>query len=418
MPAAPPSPLPRFVVLYALMYGAFGVASPFMPRFFESRGLAPEQIGLLFGLGTAVRIVAGPLATRAADLLGRLRTVLALCTFASVAAAVALLPAHGFATLLGVALLQAAVLAPTTTLADALALDAAAPRTAGRHGFEYGLVRGGASAAFVAGALAAGQVLGRAPLETVVAMHAALLAGAAAAVAIVPALDARVEPETPDERSALGGVRELLHVPAFRRLVIVAALVLGSHAMHDAFAMVRWNAAGVSPAAGSVLWSESVAAEVLVFFVLGPALLARVGPAGAMALAALAGLVRWTTAAATTALGALALVQPLHGLTFALLHLACMRLIAATVPLHLAATAQGLYALGAASTTALLTVVSGRLYARLGGLGFLAMAALCAAALPLARGLREPPAPPRRPASPQYTRSTTAPEGPAPRNGS
>ena len=41
--------------------------------------------------------------------------------------------------------------------------------------------------------------------------------------------------------------------------------------MHDAFA-IRWRAAGLSPATVSVLWSEAVAAEVLVFFLIGPAL--------------------------------------------------------------------------------------------------------------------------------------------------
>ena len=33
------SALPRFILLYAAMYAAFGVASPFLPRFLESRGL-------------------------------------------------------------------------------------------------------------------------------------------------------------------------------------------------------------------------------------------------------------------------------------------------------------------------------------------------------------------------------------------
>ena len=84
----------------------------------------------------------------------------------------------------------------------------------------------------------------------------------------------------------------------------------------------------------------------------------------------------------------LALAQPLHGLTFAALHLACMRVIPAIVPPHLAATAQALYALGAGATTALLTLASGWLYAALGARGFLVMAVLCAAALPLTRGLR------------------------------
>jgi PPP family 3-phenylpropionic acid transporter len=102
-----------------------------------------------------------------------------------------------------------------------------------------------------------------------------------------------------------------------------------------------------------------------------------------VALAATAGVLRWVVMALTTDVIALILVQPLHGLTFAALHLACMRLLPTIVPQHLAATAQAMYALGAGATTALLTLASGRLYASLGSHGFLVMALLCAAAMPL-----------------------------------
>src|SRR5262249_53571405 len=80
-------------------------------------------------------------------------------------------------------------------------------------------------------------------------------------------------------------------------------------------------------------------------------------------------------------------VQPLHGFTFALLHLACMRVMASVVPARLAATAQALYALGAGLATAMLTFVSGQLYGQFGAQAFFAMALLCALALPLAFGL-------------------------------
>ena len=75
-------------------------------------------------------------------------------------------------------------------------------------------------------------------------------------------------------------------------------------------------------------------------------------------------------------------------LTFALTHLACMSLIASFVPSHLAATAQGLYVFGPGLVTAVLTMASGELYARFGAQGFLFMALLCAAALPVSLGLR------------------------------
>src|SRR5689334_10691194 len=116
------SALPRFIVLFALMYAAFGVSSPFMPAFFERRGLGPEQIGLLFGAGTAIRLVAGPLVGRVADLTQALRAVLAICEALAAVVALGLLRAPVFAPLLVTSLVQSAALAPTTTLADALAL--------------------------------------------------------------------------------------------------------------------------------------------------------------------------------------------------------------------------------------------------------------------------------------------------------
>jgi PPP family 3-phenylpropionic acid transporter len=149
--------------------------------------------------------------------------------------------------------------------------------------------------------------------------------------------------------------------------------------------MIRWRAAGISASAGSLLWSEAVLAEVVVFFLVGPRLLRRLRPAGALALAAIAGIVRWSVMATSADVLALALVQPLHGITFALLHLACMRLIAAIVPHGLEGTAQALYGtVGIGGASALVTLASGELYGRLGAAGFWVMAGLCAASLPFA----------------------------------
>lgn len=374
------SVLLRFVALYACMYAAFGVSSPFMPAFFKERGLAPEQIGLLFAAGTAIRLVSAPLVGRLADLAQALRAALAICELAAASVALALVSTPAFAPLLLVSLLHAAALAPTTALADALALGAAEPRDTrpgdGRRRFEYGWVRGTGSAVFVLGTLLSGQIVGSLGLASIVVLQAALLAGAAAAALLLPA-PRGLEPATADGRAARAGVAALLRVPEFRRVMLVSALVLGSHAMHDTFAVIRWGAAGITPAVASVLWSEAVAAEVVVFFVVGPALLSRLHPAAMVSVAAAAGVVRWVAMASSSSAMVLVVVQPLHGLTFAALHLACMRLIPAIVPVGLAATGQALYAFSAGATTALLTLASGWIYAKFSAQGFLAMALLC-----------------------------------------
>jgi PPP family 3-phenylpropionic acid transporter len=235
-----------------------------------------------------------------------------------------------------------------------------------------------------------GQLLSYASISAIVWMHAALLTAATATAALVPRLEAQPGQQTSRMLSFFGGVRELWTIPIFRRLIIVAGLVYGSHALHDAFAVIRWNAAGIGPEIASLLWSEAVAAEVIMFLVIGPTIVNRLGPNGAAVLAAAAGVVRWLVAGQTTSVIALAMIQPLHGFTFALLHLACMRLIGIVVPVRLAATAQALYALGAGLASTILTLLSGRLYGDYGGGAFLPMALLCGMALPLAWfGLRQ-----------------------------
>jgi PPP family 3-phenylpropionic acid transporter len=369
------SALPRYVLLYAALYAAYGVASPFLPAFLSERGLPAEQLGLVLAAGTAVRLLASPAAGRIGDLTRSLRRVLVLSLALAAAAALAYLPVSGLPLLLAVYLWHAAALAPAGVLADALAL---------RQRFEYGRARGTGSAAFIAGTLLAGQAVGAFGLAAILWLQAALLGGAALAARRVPEFKHRGAARPP-----AGALPALLRIAVFRNVVLASALILGSHAMHDAFAVIRWREAGIGPAASSVLWSEAVAAEVLVFFLLGPALVTRLTPRGAIALAAVAGVLRWTVMAWTANLAALALVQPLHGITFALLHLACMRLIARVVPAGLEGTAQAIYGtVGIGAMTALLTLLSGLLYAEAGATGFLVMAALCALALPLAWKLR------------------------------
>ena len=125
------------------------------------------------------------------------------------------------------------------------------------------------------------------------------------------------------------------------------------------------------------------------FVLLGPWLVRRIGPAACCAVAAGAAALRWSCMAVTVDPLAMLLTQPLHGLTFALQHLACMRLIANLVPPALAVTAQAAYAvvaIGLAKTA--ITLACGPLYANFGTGGFWAMAILAAATIPACVALR------------------------------
>jgi PPP family 3-phenylpropionic acid transporter len=275
-------------------------------------------------------------------------------------------------------------------LSDALATTAAhrSERGDGRR-FAYGWLRACGSAAFVAGTTASGWFSGAVGLAGIVWIGGLLLALAGTVALCLPALAQREVRGSAARPRSVSDWAALLRLRVFRRMLLVAALVEGSHAVHDAFSVIRWHEAGIDLRVIGMLWSESVLSEVIVFLVLGPVLLRRLGPGGACAIASGAGAARWTIAAFTTSPLLLGVIQPLHGFTFALLHLACMRLIVLAVPTRLAATAQSVYGtlcIGAA--TALLTLASGWLYGSIGGTAFLAMAALCLLALPACGALR------------------------------
>jgi MFS transporter, PPP family, 3-phenylpropionic acid transporter len=246
--------------------------------------------------------------------------------------------------------------------------------------FEYGWIRGSGSAAFVLGTLIIGQLVSRYDLTPIIWMNVALLVVAAGATALVPHVTIRPEPHASGS-PVLAALHELLKNSRFRVLIIVSALVYGSHAMHDAFAVIRWSDAGIDTSVMSLLWSEAVTAEVIIFFLAGPKLLDQFGPRAAAVLASAAGIIRWSIEGVTTSVLLLAILQPLHGLTFALLHLACMRMMGTLVPAGLAGTAQAFYAFGSGLVTAALTSSSGVLYANYGGAAFFPMAVLCAVAL-------------------------------------
>jgi MFS transporter, PPP family, 3-phenylpropionic acid transporter len=213
-----------YIGLYGSLYAGFGVASPFWPKYFETRGLEPQQIGLILAAAMLVRLVSGPLLGTLADSLAALRFVLAVCTSVSAVAALALMSADRFWALLVVALLQAAALAPTTSIVDALAVNVASPRIG------YGWLRGSASAAFVVGTLSAGQLISAADLSPVIWMNATLLMAAAATTAFLPNPPGRAASQREPSFSIVE-IKALLGISRFRMVILVSALVYGSHAV-------------------------------------------------------------------------------------------------------------------------------------------------------------------------------------------
>jgi PPP family 3-phenylpropionic acid transporter len=128
----------------------------------------------------------------------------------------------------------------------------------------------------------------------------------------------------------------------------------------------------------------------VLLFMMGASIVGRIGAERLLIIAAAAGVLRWLLMGFSTALPVLLFAQLLHALTFAAAHLATVHYLVRHVPPGLAATAQGLYGAVAWGAAFGLTMpVAGLLYAADPRAAFIAMAAMCAAAIAVAFRLQK-----------------------------
>ena len=357
-------------------FTAMGVTG-FMPLWYADRGLSPAEIGQILGAASFLRVLAGPQWGGVADRLGRRRPVLLGATLAATIMALAFPLTAGFWPVLLVAAGQGVAASAINPLADSLALSLA------RQGLmEYGPVRAVGSATFMLATAAAGSLLTAIGSWLVPFL---LAIGYGTSALLTPLLP---EAEVGPSRARGYGGWELFRMPAFRLAVAATALIQGAHAAYYGFAALLWRSQGLSDQTIGLLIAEGIVVEILLFW-RGRRLIERLGPAGLTACAAVASVVRWSVIAFSPGLAVLVLVQLLHAATFAMQHLSSMLILGRAIPPERAATAQALHAaLGYGIPAGAAMFVSGLLYARFGGLAFLAMALLGGSALLLVRPLR------------------------------
>ena len=362
----------------AAMFGTFAISGAFMPLFMADRGLGADRIGLILGMASMVRVIAGPSWGMLADRLGRRRSVMAAAAGVAVCAALSLLPAQTFLVFAMVIAWQGAATAALGPLADSLTLALA------REGkLQYGPPRAAGSAAFMCASALGGQLLA---VTGTGAVPLLLAGGFAAAGLIALCLPEPVRPPAASRRFT--GALGVLKLPEFRLILLASALVQGSHAAFYGFAPLHWRSMGITDGTIGLLIAVGIVAEVALFM-WGRRLIEYLGPAGLTFGAAAAGILRWGVTAYTGDLVILFPVQALHAVTFAFQHQSAMLMLQRVIPPERAATAQALYgAFGMGAPTGLLTFFSGYLYVRIGGQVYLVMVLLCAMALPLVPLLR------------------------------
>jgi PPP family 3-phenylpropionic acid transporter len=372
----PVSPPRSFALIYGAQFLGIGAMMPFLPAILAEGGLTSGQVGGVMAAGSIMRLLAAPAGGRIADGAGDVRVILAVAAMVAAAAAMGFGLAAGLALLLAVQVVHSIAVAPVVPLTDALAVGAV--RT---HGFDYARVRAAGSITYILGAVLAGQAVALAGPR----MAAWILAAALVATAVLAL-------RLPDGRragtKAQGSLWAPLREPGFPRILAIAALIQGSHAVYYAFSTLHWQRAGLGTGFIGMLWGLGVVSEVLLFLY-GQRFVLRLGVRGLVMLAAGAGILRWCVLAVTVEPAWLIPVQTLHGATFGAMHLATMQALLG-LPATVGARAQTLVASAVSATSGALMWGSGFLFAAVGGHAFFAMAGLCGAGLALGLGIRRP----------------------------
>jgi len=370
---------PRLALFYAAAFLVVGVQLPFWPVFLAGRGLDAREIATVFAAAIWAKVVAGPVIGALADRLGARRGVMIALAAISCAGYAALWPVTSFGALLLLNLVAGVAQSALMPLGDSITLVAVR-----RDRLDYGRVRVWGSVTFILAAVGSGISLpligsgaeGGGDNRVLLLVLAASVVLAAACVAM-PAS----EPTTGPRRGRWAALGRLAGDRGFWLFVVSAAAIQASHQLYYGFGTLYWRELGFSDTVIGVLWAEGVLAEIVLFWYSAP-FVARLGPLGLMALGGAAGVLRWSLMGVSPGLGAAAILQLLHALTFGAAHLGAMHFMARRVPPGAAASAQSLYsALSAGFGSGLVMLAAGALYAAYGGRAYPFMAMLSAAGL-------------------------------------
>ncbi|WP_333794191.1 MFS transporter [Hyphomicrobium sp.] len=380
----------RLGLFYGALFLILGVHLPYFPVWLDVRGLTAEQIAIVTAAPLFLRVFITPTVAVIADRSGRHKTLINGLAWLALALTLLLSQAYGFWAILLFAVPLAISYSTIIPLTETIAV--AGVRV---HALDYGRMRLWGSITFVLAGFVGGWLIDSIGGGVVVAcilfgtLATALFGLRLPERAVSPpsasggkdGTPAAAESRRGESRAKGVGVanaRRLVSSPVFVAFLIAVGAAQGAHGMFYTFGALAWHAQGITTAWIGTLWAIAIAGEVVLFAYSG-AIIRRFGPVKLMTVATAAAVARWALMSLSPPLAALIPLQTLHTLTYGGSHLAAMHFISRAVPEAAQGTAQALYATVASGVLmGCATLASGWLYARVGGQGYLAMAALAA----------------------------------------
>jgi len=370
----------RLAFFYGAIFLVIGVMLPFWPLWLKAHGLGPEEIGLVMGVAMATKVVGNPLIAGIADRLNERKRPLIVLSFFACGAFSIFHGMTGFWPILAISILFFFFWSPLIPLTETLTM-----LISRRQKLDYGRVRLWGSLTFIAAALGMGWALTDRSPELIYWTILVMIGLTFAAALFLP------NAEAPPRADTRAPIVEVLKDRMFLVFIAATGLIQTSHVIYYAFGTIHWRAAGHSEAVIGWLWAEGVIAEVLLF-IWGDRVIRKIGAARLIALAGLAGLIRWLGTGLTDALPALVILQLLHGATYGAAHLGAIHFISRRMDPAISATAQGVYAAAVMGIGfGIASWGGGYLYAAHGGHAYLPMALMAGLGGWVAFSLRRQP---------------------------
>ncbi|EIU7747462.1 3-phenylpropionate MFS transporter [Vibrio vulnificus] len=368
-----PSPYGWISQYFLGFFFAYGVYLPFWSLWFKEQGVSSTDIGLLVGIGLATRCVANMVITPRIHKAEHIMPALRWLSFAALIFVGFHFFTGGSFWLMALAtVLFNLCCGPVVPLSDALANYYARLKM-----LDYGRTRLWGSIAFIAGSTVVGYLI--ALYGTDMILYTALV-GVFISL-LLSMRSANVMPVTRSEHhSERPKLTQLLTDGPVVKFLLLAALIQGSHAAYYSFSAIYWQQADHSEEIIGYLWSLGVVSEVAVF-ALSKRLFAGWSLRALFVAASIGVMLRWGITASTTLLLGLVLVQLLHGVTFAMAHIAAIQYIQNSEE-HKMVALQALYnALPLGAFIAAMTAFSGWGFEHWGANVFWVMAAMGLVAL-------------------------------------
>lgn len=250
--------MPAFSWL-ALFFGAFyfvyGAYLPFWSLWLEGIGVSTEQIGLLLGVGMAIRFAGNLMVMGRVKGAGQLLPVTRLLCLLSLLAFLGFYLGHSLWWLVVLTLAANFIYPTLMPMGEALAT-----RMVVQTHLDYGKVRLCGSFAFIVASTLVGALVGNFGSDWV--LHT-MVAGLLIMLGL-SLLPLRPAPRELQGERAKASLLVTLRSAPVRRFLLITALLQGSHAAYYGFSAIYWKSAGYSGTLIGYLWALGVVAEIAI----------------------------------------------------------------------------------------------------------------------------------------------------------